>query len=168
MAAAWIVDDRLWAVIEPLLPVKAPGTPGQARMNDRLVLQGILFVLITGIGWEDLPQELGFGSGMTCWRRLRDWQAAGVFEARHETMLAHCHRAGFEYEGGRRSVGPVGSSYYNALAETINGPYKTELIKPRARDPASNRSSSPPRNGSTGSTPAPLSTAAISRRLRWK
>lgn len=63
-------------------------------MNDRLVLQGILFVLITGIGWEDLPQELGFGSGMTCWRRLRDWQAAGVFEAMHTTMLAHCHRAG--------------------------------------------------------------------------
>ncbi|MGS2805748.1 IS5 family transposase [Nocardia sp. MW-W600-9] len=85
MAAPWIVDDQLWAVIEPLLPVKAPGTPGPPRMNDRLVLQGILFVLITGIGWEDLPQELGFGSGMTCWRRLRDWQAAGVFEAMHTT-----------------------------------------------------------------------------------
>lgn len=63
-------------------------------MDDRLVLQGILFVLFTGIGWEDLPQELGFGSGMTCWRRLRDWRAAGVFEAMHETMLAHCHSAG--------------------------------------------------------------------------
>ncbi|MEV0768688.1 IS5 family transposase [Nocardia salmonicida] len=94
MSAPWIDGDRLWAVIEPLLPVKAAGTPGPARMNDRLVLQGILFVLITGIGWEDLPQELGFGSGMTCWRRLRDWQAAGVFEAMHTTMLAHCHRAG--------------------------------------------------------------------------
>ncbi|UAK31442.1 transposase [Nocardia asteroides] len=63
------MDDELWAVIEPLLPVRAPGTPGPARMDDRLVLQGILFVLFTGIGWEDLPQELGFGSGMTCWRR---------------------------------------------------------------------------------------------------
>lgn len=49
-------------------------------MDDRLMLQGILFVLFTGIGWEDLPQELGFGSGMTCWRRVRDWQAAGVFD----------------------------------------------------------------------------------------
>ncbi|MFC9877894.1 IS5 family transposase [Nocardia salmonicida] len=88
------MDDQLWAVIEPLLPVKAPGTPGPARMNNRLVLQGILFVLITGIGWEDLRQELGFGSGMTCWRRLRDWQGAGVFEAMHTTMLAHCHRTG--------------------------------------------------------------------------
>ena len=51
-------------------------------------------MLITGTGWEDLPQELGFRSGMTCWRRLRDWQAAGVFEAMHATMLAHCHRVG--------------------------------------------------------------------------
>lgn len=63
-------------------------------MDDRLVLQGILFVLFTGIGWEDLPQELGFGSGMTCWRRVRDWQAAGVFEAMHQAMLTHCHTAG--------------------------------------------------------------------------
>ncbi|WP_440446564.1 IS5 family transposase [Nocardia amamiensis] len=94
MAAPWVVDDELWAVIEPLLPVRAPGTPGPARMDDRLVFQGILFVLFTGIGWEDLPQELGFGSGMTCWRRVRDWQAVGVFEAMHQAMLAHASSAG--------------------------------------------------------------------------
>nr|WP_054812019.1 IS5/IS1182 family transposase [Nocardia arizonensis] len=94
MAAPWIVEDELWAVIEPLLPAREPGTPGPTRMDNRLMLQGILFVLFTGIGWEDLPQELGFGSGMTCWRRVRDWQQLGVFEALHETMLAHCHRAG--------------------------------------------------------------------------
>ena len=56
-------------------------------MPDRLVLQGILFVLFTGIGWEDLPQELGFGSSMTCWRRLRDWQQAGVWQALHRLLL---------------------------------------------------------------------------------
>lgn len=39
------------------------------NVRSTLVLQGVLFVLFTGIGWEDLPQELGFGSGMTCWRR---------------------------------------------------------------------------------------------------
>ncbi|WP_280504644.1 IS5 family transposase [Nocardia farcinica] len=94
MAAPWIVDDELWAVIEPLLPVKPAGTPGPAQMDPRLVLQGILFVLFTGIGWEDLPQELGFGSGMTCWRRLRDWQDAGVFEKMHQQMLARSHAAG--------------------------------------------------------------------------
>ncbi|MFE3280699.1 transposase [Nocardia sp. NPDC059239] len=93
MAAPWIVDDRLWAVIEPLLPVKPAGTPGPAQTDNRLVLQGILFVLITGIGWEDLPQELGFGSGMTWWRRLRDWQAAGAFEQFHQVVLARCHAA---------------------------------------------------------------------------
>ena len=62
-------------------------------MDSRLVLQGILFVLITRIGWEDLPQELGFGSGMTCWRRLRDWQAAGAFEKIHQAVLARAHAA---------------------------------------------------------------------------
>lgn len=93
-AAPWIVDDELWAVIEPLLPVKPAGTPGPAQHDPRLVVQGILFVLITGIGWEDLPQELGFGSGMTCWRRLRDWQAAGVFDQVHQAMLTRANAAG--------------------------------------------------------------------------
>jgi transposase len=68
----WIVDDELWGLIEPLLP-QSPRRfryPGRRRLDDRLVLQGILFVLHTGIGWEHLPQELGFGSGMTAWRRL--------------------------------------------------------------------------------------------------
>jgi transposase len=51
-------------------------------------LQGILFVLHTGIGWEHLPQELGFGCGMTAWRRLRAWQQAGVWEKLHELLLA--------------------------------------------------------------------------------
>ncbi|WP_324188439.1 IS5 family transposase [Nocardia higoensis] len=79
-AAPWIVDDELCAVIEPLPPERPAGTPGPAQMDPRLVLQGILFVLFTGIGWEDLPPELGFGSGMTCWCRLRGWQAADVRE----------------------------------------------------------------------------------------
>ncbi|MQY32052.1 hypothetical protein NRB56_76690 [Nocardia sp. RB56] len=88
------MNDELWSVIEPLLPVKRAGTPGPAQMDSRRVLQGILFVLITGIGWEDLPQELGFGSGMTCWRRLRDWQAAGVFEQMHQVILTRSNAAG--------------------------------------------------------------------------
>ena len=77
----WIVPDELWARIEPLLPVipRRPDHPGRRRLDDRKVLCGILFVLYTGIPWEFLPQELGFGSGMTCWRRLRDWHEAGVW-----------------------------------------------------------------------------------------
>jgi transposase len=56
-------------------------------VDDRAALDGILYVLQTGIPWEELPQELGFGSGMTCWRRLRDLQAAGVWEQLHLALL---------------------------------------------------------------------------------
>ena len=67
--------------------------PGRKPLDDRKVLQGILFVLHTGIGWEHLPQELGFGCGMTAWRRLRAWQQAGVWEKLHELLLAELHAA---------------------------------------------------------------------------
>lgn len=66
---------------------------GSQAVDDRRVLQGILFVLHTGIGWEHLPQELGFGCGMTAWRRLRAWQHAGVREKLHELLLAELHAA---------------------------------------------------------------------------
>ncbi|MFD7282277.1 IS5 family transposase [Streptomyces sp. NPDC059862] len=89
----WIVSDELWARIEPLLPV-VPRRPGRRRLDDRKVLSGILFVLYTGIPWEFLPQELGFGSGMTCWRHLRDWNEAGVWQRLHESLLAELHAAG--------------------------------------------------------------------------
>ncbi|MFC8384381.1 transposase [Nocardia sp. NPDC057272] len=132
MAAPWIVNGQLWAVIESLLPVKALGTRGPARMNDRLVLQGILFVLITGIGWEDLPQEWGFGSGMTCRRRLREWQAAGVFEAIHTSMLANfgdsspdaaalparCRTRSTLNEGGCRRLAPLAGHAKHGQQET--------------------------------------------------
>ena len=67
--------------------------PGRKPFDDRLALQGILFVLHTGIGWEHLPQELGFGCGMTAWRRLRAWQQAGVWDKLHELLLAELHAA---------------------------------------------------------------------------
>jgi transposase len=63
-------------------------------LDDRKVLCGILFVLHTGIRWEFLPQELGFGSGMTCWRRLRDWHEAGVWDRLYQELLAESHAAG--------------------------------------------------------------------------
>lgn len=83
-----LVSDELWAVIEPLLPPELPKPHGgRPRLPDRAVLTGILFVLKSGISWELLPTELGCGSGMTCWRRLRDWQEAGVWEQLHLTLL---------------------------------------------------------------------------------
>lgn len=92
----WIVSDELWERIEPLLPRWEYALPklGRKRLDDRKVLQGILFVLHTGIQWEFLPQELGFGSGMTCWRRLAEWNEAGVWQRLHEALLAELNAAG--------------------------------------------------------------------------
>jgi transposase len=79
----------LWAVIEPLLPKheRRFRHPGRKRIDDRKTLQGVLFVLYTGVQWEFLPQELGFGSGPTCWRRLAEWQEAGVWEELQRVLL---------------------------------------------------------------------------------
>ncbi len=84
----WIVSDELWSLIEPLLPEPPPKqVKGRPRVPDRQALCGILFVLHTGIQWEYLPQELGFGSGMTCWRRLAAWNEAGVWDQLHQVLL---------------------------------------------------------------------------------
>jgi len=89
-----LLTDELWAVIEPLLPAPKPNPRGgRPPVPNRNALTGILFVLKTGIGWEDLPKEMGCGSGMTCWRRLRDWQEAGVWEKLHHKLLAHLNAA---------------------------------------------------------------------------
>lgn len=89
------ISAALWKKIKPLLPEVAPSAKGgRPRLDDERALNGILFVLRTGIGWEDLPQEMGFGSGMTCWRRLRDWQAAGVWHRLHLVLLAELRSAG--------------------------------------------------------------------------
>ncbi|MEU5326112.1 IS5 family transposase [Streptomyces parvus] len=90
----WIVPDDLWERIEPLLPKKERRFryPGRRPVPDRQVLCGILYVLHTDIQWEHLPKELGFGSGMTCWRRLRDWNQAGVWQ-RLQTLLAELNAA---------------------------------------------------------------------------
>ena len=87
-----LVPDELWAIVEPLLPRPEGTRPpkpkgGRPRVPDRACLAGIIFVLKSGIPWEMLPRELGCGSGMTCWRRLRDWQDAGVWERLHRAFL---------------------------------------------------------------------------------
>ncbi len=90
-----LVSDELWAVVAPLLPPEPPKPKGgRPRVSDRAALAGIIFVLKSGIPWEMLPQEMGCGSGMTCWRRLRDWQEAGVWDALHRTLLDRLGEAG--------------------------------------------------------------------------
>ncbi len=89
-----LVTDALWDIVQPLLPPAKPRRtryPGRKPIADRKALTGILFILKTGTAWEDLPAELGCGSGMTCWRRLRDWQAAGVWALLHQTLLSLLH-----------------------------------------------------------------------------
>lgn len=90
-----LLDDALWVIIEPLIPPKPRRFkhPGRKRVPDRACLTGILFVLFTGIQWERLPREMGCGCGMTCWRRLAEWQRAGVWQKIHETLLAKLHAA---------------------------------------------------------------------------
>jgi len=86
-----ILDESLWILIEPVLPPPKPRRkkyPGRKPISNRQALTGILFVLRTGIPWEYLPQEMGCGSGMTCWRRLRDWQEAGVWDKLHQLVLS--------------------------------------------------------------------------------
>jgi transposase len=89
-----LVPDALWVRIEPLIPPARPKPRGgRPPVDDRAALAGILFVLRTGIGWEYLPREMGCGSGMTCWRRLRDWQLAGVWDRLHRVLLDELGRA---------------------------------------------------------------------------
>ena len=89
-----LVSDELWETIAPLLPPEKPKPKGgRPPVPDRAALTGILFVLRSGIPWEMLPQEMGCGSGMTCWRRLHDWQAAGVWERLHRLLLDRLREA---------------------------------------------------------------------------
>jgi transposase len=133
----WIVSDELWERIEPLLPVRARRSrfPGRRPLDDRQVLCGILFVLYTGIPWEFLPQELGFGSGMTCWRRLRDWNDAGVWQRLHELLLAELRGA----DGLDLSRAVIDSSHVRALK---GGP-KPVRARSTAPGRAPNTTSSP-------------------------
>ena len=91
-----LVDDELWAIVEPLLPKpkrRRKRNAGRKPLDRRKTLCGILFVLKSGIPWEMLPQEMGCGSGMTCWRRLRDWQQSGVWDRLHRALLSHLRAA---------------------------------------------------------------------------
>jgi transposase len=90
-----LVSDALWALVAPLLPPEPPKPQGgRPRVPDRACLTGIIFVLKSGIPWELLPQEMGCGSGMTCWRRLRDWHRHGVWDALHRVLLDRLGEAG--------------------------------------------------------------------------
>jgi transposase len=125
-----LLPDELWRRVEPLLPPPRPRRfrfPGRKPVDNRRALTGILFVLKTGIPWEDLPQEMGCGSGMTCWRRLGDWYRAGVWDQLHELLLAELNKA--DRIDWSRAV--IDSSSVRALgAGEESGPSPTDRGRP--------------------------------------
>jgi transposase len=89
-----LVDEELWELIEPLLPPEPDKSRGgRPRVPDRAALEGIAYVLRSGIPWRMMPEELGC-SGVTCWRRLRDWQEAGVWHELRRLLLEKLRRLG--------------------------------------------------------------------------
>ena len=93
MASVFEVRDELWALVEPPLPEAPARTTGRPRVPDRAAFNAIVFVLVTGIAWRWVPRELGC-SGVTAWRRLRDWQRAGVWERLHAALLERLNAQG--------------------------------------------------------------------------
>jgi transposase len=85
-----LLSDQLWELLEPMIPPPPPaknGRTGMPRVDDRAALEGILFVAANDIAWKKPPTELGYGSGITCWRRLRAWQKVGVSDKLHHAVL---------------------------------------------------------------------------------
>ena len=156
--APWIVSDELWEIVEPLPPKKERRFryPGRKRLPDRRALQGILFVLHTGIAWMHLPRELGFGSGVTCWRRLDEWQRAGVWERLHAELLARLRAAG-EIEWSRAVVD---SSHVQAKKGAPRRA-RARLIEPEM-GPSTTSSWTPPGFRSPGRSPVATATTSPS------
>lgn len=89
------VTERLWRAITPLLPEPKPSPKGgRPPVPDRACLEGIIFVLKSGMPWQMLPTELGYGSGSTCWRRFRAWTRLGVWPKLHQRLLRVLGRRG--------------------------------------------------------------------------
>jgi len=144
-----LLTDELWALIEPVLPSpREYPKGGRPRVGDRNALTGILFVLKTGMGWEDLPTEMGCGSGMTCWRRLRDWQESGAWQDIIHTLLNHLQgadqlnwsRAVIDSSSvravfGRRTLAPTRRTAEKPARNTTSSRMGTAFHWPRASRP---------------------------------
>jgi transposase len=87
--------DGLWEQVAPLLPAPKPRPyrhHGRRRADDRAALAGIVFVLRHGVGWRQVPQQALGVSGVTCWRRLREWTEAGVWPTLNTRALGYWSR----------------------------------------------------------------------------
>lgn len=152
-----LISDALWKLIEPLLPKRPPKPKGgRPPVPDRDVLTGIVFVLKTGIPWEALPQEMGCGCDMTCWRRLEYWQAAGVWDRVHGVLLERLRGAN-KLDLSRAVVDSA------SVRAVFGGPKRGRTRRTAARRAASTTSLPMPMGSrwSAGS-PAPISMTARS------
>ncbi len=92
---ATLVPNKLWNEIEPLLPKRIPSPQGgRPSVSDRACLAGIIFVLRSGVTWNMLPLEMGCGSGVTCWRRLREWTRLNIWPQLHRKLLRRLGKRG--------------------------------------------------------------------------
>ena len=157
-----LVSDALWEAIAPLLPTEPPKPKGgRPRVPDRAALTGIVFVLKTGLPWEYLPQELGCGSGVTRWRRLRAWERAGVWQRLHRLLLGRLGEAD-QIDWSRASLD--GSSVPTKGGEVRTKPSARTrpLAAKRARSAICWSTAGASRSRS-GSPPPPSTTRASSR-----
>lgn len=90
MSRAIYLTEKQWKEIGPLLPkLKSSGRPWK---NNRLVIEGILWILRTGARWKDLPEK--YPSPSTCWRRLKLWEEQGVWEKIWRTFIRKLDKRG--------------------------------------------------------------------------
>ncbi len=137
-----LVSDELWALLEPLLPGQPPKPKGgRPRLSDRAAFSGILFVLKSGIPWEMLPPGMGCGSGMTCWRRLRDWQQAGVWAELHTVVLDKLAQAN-QLDWSRASIDSASVAAPHAPKGAVKGPSGSPKKSARTRRTGANRAPS--------------------------
>jgi transposase len=125
-----LVPEQLWQAIRPLLPTPPPRYDGSPRIDDRAALAGIIYQLRTGVPWRLLPShQLGCGSPVTCWRRLRDWQRAGVWQRLHHRLLDQLAGNG-QLDWSRASLDSL--SVRRAGGE-LTGPNPTDRGKPGSK-----------------------------------
>jgi transposase len=127
--AKLLVTDELWELVEPLLPRWTPSPKGgQPPIDNRVCLTGILFVLKTGIPWEDFPHEMGC-CGMTLWNRLHEWMQAGVWEKLHQLLLTKL-RGADEIDFSRVVVDSASVRAVHGGKKRVQAPWTGENVAP--------------------------------------
>src|SRR2546423_2262372 len=92
----WRLEEPVWQRLAPLLadPPRRTDHPGRKRYPPRAIVEGLLYLLVSGVRYVDLPRELGFPSGETCRRRLQEWIERGVWPQALAVLLAELDRRG--------------------------------------------------------------------------